>query len=89
MVAGGNVQCIKIDNERKNKNQFYAHLQKTSNAVFKNGFNPVLNSIPRLLFQIEYNFFMIKKISLKLPKIYYVNILLKKNKMSENYLTES
>ena len=32
---------------QERKKQFYAY-KKTFNAVFKNGFNPVLGSIPRL-----------------------------------------
>ena len=43
-----NLQCIKIDRERKNvqEKKKVLCIQKTFNAIFKIGFNPVLGSIP-------------------------------------------
>ena len=55
MFAGGGfysyykLQCIKLDKEKKfKKKKSVLCIQKTFNAVFKNGFSPVLGSIPRL-----------------------------------------
>ena len=55
VVAGGgfysyyNLQCIKLYKENRIKEKkSVSCIQKTFNAVFKNGFNPVLGSIPRL-----------------------------------------
>ena len=55
MVAGGgfysyyNLQCIKLDKENRiQEKKSVLGIQKTFNAVFKNGFNPVFGSIPRL-----------------------------------------
>ena len=43
-----NLQCIKFDEEWKNlQKKSYLHIKKTFNAIFKNGFNPVLGWIPR------------------------------------------
>jgi hypothetical protein len=44
-----NLQCIKLDKEKKIlEKKTGLCIQKTFNAVFKSGFNPVLGSIPRL-----------------------------------------
>jgi hypothetical protein len=44
-----NLQCIKLDKEKRIKEKkSVVCIQKIFNAVFKNGFNPVLGSIPRL-----------------------------------------
>ena len=46
-----NLKCIKIDRERKNVRKKISFMHtKTFNAAFKNGFNPMLGSIPRLPF---------------------------------------
>ena len=55
VFAGGgfysyyNLQCIKLDKEKRiqEKKISFMHTKKFI-AVFKNGFNPVLGSIPRL-----------------------------------------
>ena len=49
-----NLKCIKLDEEKKNlrKKKSVSCIQKTFNAVFKNGFSQVLGSIPRLPFLI-------------------------------------
>ena len=45
-----NLQCIKLDKENviQEEEKTVLCIQKTFNAVFKTGFNPVLGSIPRL-----------------------------------------
>ena len=55
VVAGGgfysyyNLQCIKLDKENRiQEKKWVLCIQKTFNAVFKNGFYPVLGSFPRL-----------------------------------------
>ena len=42
--------CIKYDKERRNliEEKTVLRIQKRFNAILKNGFNPVLGSIPRL-----------------------------------------
>ena len=43
-----NLQCIRLDKERKKYEKKFFCIQKTFNAIFYNGFNPVLGSIPSL-----------------------------------------
>ena len=44
-----NLQCIKLDKENRiQEKKSFLCKQKTFNALFKNGFDPVLGSIPRI-----------------------------------------
>ena len=57
-------QCIKLNKEKRilEEKKTVLCIQKTFNAVFKNGFNPVLGSIPRLpkKYILLYVYFLIK-----------------------------
>ena len=82
VIAGGgfysyyNHICIKLD---KGKKKSVLCIQKTFNAVFKNGFNPVLGSIPRLpIAYYQHN----KKICLL---SHLDNVFVIKSKISEPY----
>ena len=82
MVAGGgfyfyyNLQFIKIDKEKKNMREKISLIHtKKSNAIFKNGFNPVLVSIPRLPISIQFIHYPTKDLHQEISKMVPIFII--------------
>ena len=46
-----NLQCIRLDKRKNVRKKIVLSIQKTFNAIFINGFNPGLGSIPRPIFK--------------------------------------